>query len=105
MHRSLFELHASCSTYVVVTPEPKTYDSLPSPAPIHSPATMTAGARTRIVDEAIDSEVHILSSFGLCRDREGLVSWVATCDDHPRNWAFSRKLYTIIVIVLLELYT
>jgi len=75
-------------------------------SPIPSPAAMTTKAEEpHVVDEAIDSEVHILASFGLRRDREGLVSWIPTSNDHPRNWASSRKLYTITVIVLLELYT
>ncbi|KAH7311226.1 major facilitator superfamily transporter [Stachybotrys elegans] len=47
----------------------------------------------------------MLSQAGLERDAAGLIRWRRDSSDHPRNWTLGRKLFSVSVIILLELFT
>ncbi|KAH7040976.1 major facilitator superfamily transporter [Microdochium trichocladiopsis] len=65
---------------------------------------MAKAAVTRI-NEAVDNDSQVLASFGLCRDGNGLICWTTDSHDHPRKWNARTKIYTISLIILLELFT
>lgn len=47
----------------------------------------------------------ILSSYGLAREPDGVISWARHSPHHPRHWPITRKVYDTALIILLELYT
>jgi len=42
------------------------------------------------------------SKYGLAITKEGLVFWKEGGTQHPRNWAFNRKLYDSFLVILFE---
>lgn len=65
-----------------------------------------SGDSAIVIHAATDlDDGEMLSSYGLAREQDGVISWARDSPHHPRHWTIGRKVYDTALIILLELYT